>query len=49
MRLNRRVRNRTHGGVRGRGYLAPPTRLDWKEEAAKYPVRLLTAQTEHPW
>ena len=27
MRLNRRVRNRTHGGVRGRGYLAPPTRL----------------------
>ncbi len=26
MRLNRRVRNRTHGGVRGRGYSAPPTR-----------------------
>ena len=30
MRLNRRVRNRTHGGVRGRGYLAPPTRLEDK-------------------
>ena len=28
MRLNRRVRNRTHGGVRGRGYSAPPTRLE---------------------
>jgi len=25
--LNRRVRNRTHGGVRGRSLLAPPTRL----------------------
>ena len=30
MRLNRRVRNRTHGGVRGRGYLAPPTRLCYR-------------------
>ena len=27
MRLNRRVPNGTHGGVRGRGYSAPPTRL----------------------
>ena len=27
MRLNRRVPNGTHGGVRGRGLLAPPTRL----------------------
>ena len=27
MRLNRRVPNGTHGGVRGRGYAAPPTRL----------------------
>ncbi|SEJ59291.1 hypothetical protein SAMN05216375_11855 [Trichococcus ilyis] len=25
--LNRRVRNRTHGGVRGRSLKAPPTRL----------------------
>jgi len=25
--LNRRVRNRTHGGVRGRSLLAPPTRF----------------------
>ena len=26
--LNRRVRNRTHGGVRGRSLKAPPTRLE---------------------
>ena len=26
MRLNRRVPNGTHGGVRGRGYFVPPTR-----------------------
>ena len=30
MRLNRRVPNGTHGGVRGRGYSAPPTRF-WPE------------------
>ena len=33
-RLNRRVRNRTHGGVRGRGYSAPPTRLCYTAQEA---------------
>ena len=27
--LNRRVRNRTHGGVRGRGFYQNPFLLDW--------------------
>lgn len=27
--MNRRVRNRTHGGVRGRSLKAPPTRFQF--------------------
>ena len=41
MRLNRRVPNGTHGGVRGRGYAAPPTRLFISQADIDHILRIL--------
>jgi len=50
--LNRRVPNGTHGGVRGRGYAAPPTRLGkenhqpgwWFQKALALPRKNIRAK-----